>query len=413
MSIQRMVLVVVTVALLAGGTWFWTSFSQPIPGPFTPTAQEQESLAFYLQPESFFLGKLRNPREVIDGQTLDVKLQYILENEFRPGAGFRDRLIPVLFSLPPARRWLRNGADRQWQLYTRESAPMRAVEDRDIPGRDGPVRVRIFHPAVAAPGPLPILVYSHGGGWVFASVDALDRVTRLIANEAGSIVVSVNFRLAPEHPYPAASDDGEDAFLWARENAAALGGAPQLVGVGGDSAGGHVSINVTQRQIKAGRPLPRALLLYYPGTGLPLKDRSYELFARGYGLDTSFIEFILPIVFPGMTETDARDDLMDPLRARSLAGFPPTILSTAGFDILRDSGRAFADRLKAEGAQVRYYNWESLAHSFLQHSAILPAAEQATVVPARLFGAVMREGSFTADTVAKMQTTAATTTPIP
>lgn len=369
--------------------WFWFFFGTATPGPFTPTAAEREELAFYAQPESWFIENLQRPREVIDGQTLDPKLQYLAETVWRPAASMTP-VLQALFTTAPGRRWIRSSLDRKWQLYTKVTAPMRKVEDRTVPGRDGPVAVRIYHPDVEGADRLPLLVYSHGGGWVFASVDALDRAVRMIANEAQAIVVSVNFRLAPEHPYPAASDDGEDAFLWAREHAAALGSAPELVAVGGDSAGGHISINVVQRQLIAGRPVPRALLLYYPGTGLPQQDRSYELFGKGYGLDTRFIDFILPQVFPGMTLADTPDDLMDPLRSKSLHGFPPTILATAGFDILRDSGRAFAERLKAEDVSVAYFNYASLAHSFLQFSGVIADAERATAETAQLLGMTIR-----------------------
>ncbi len=369
--------------------WVWFCFGTAIPGPFTPTAAEREELAFYSQPESWFLENLQSPRELIDGQTLDPKLQYLAETVWRPASSMTP-VLQTLFATAPGRRWIRSSLDRKWQLYTKVTTPMRTVEDRSIPGRDGPVVVRIYHPEVEDDQPLPLLVYSHGGGWVFASVDALDRAVRMIANEAKAVVVSVNFRLAPEHPYPAASDDGEDVFLWAREHAAALGSAPELVAVGGDSAGGHVSINVVQRQLIAGRPVPRALLLYYPGTGLPQQDRSYELFGKGYGLDERFIEFILPQVFPGMTLDDKPDDLMDPLRSRSLRGFPPTILATAGFDILRDSGRAFAKRLEAEDVPVTYFNYSSLTHSFLQFSGVIADAERATAETAQLLGMTVR-----------------------
>jgi len=390
MTRRRLLTLALAAALGAGLLWFWHGFGQPEPGPFRPTPAERKELAFYQQPESWFLTHLQAPRITLDGQTLDPKFQYFAE-QMRPYADTMNRVIPWLFATPPGRRWVRGNVDRQWQLYTRVSTPMRRVEDRQVPGRDGPVAVRIYHPQVPDAGPLPVLVYAHGGGWVFASVDALDRAVRLIANEARVIVVSVDYRRAPEHPYPAASDDGEDAFLWARVNARALSGDPALVAVGGDSAGGHVAINIAQRQLKAGRPLPRALLLYYPGTGLPHQDRSYRLFGKGFGLDAGFMDFILPQVFPGMTESDARDEFMEPRHARSLAGFPATIVATAGFDILRDSGRAFAHRLAQDGSPVAYYNFPSLTHSFLQFSGIVADADTAATGTARLFGQVVRD----------------------
>lgn len=387
----RVLALVVALALVAGlALLLWPHAPAAPAGPFVPTADEQQELAFYQQPESWFAAHLQHPPEVIDGQHLDPKFQYMLE-QMRPAGALMPYTVPVLFAFANGRRWMRDGIDREWTLYTKLTAAMRSVEDREVPGRDGPVHVRIYHPETTDAAPLPILVYGHGGGWVFSSVAAMDRAVRLIANEARVIVVSVDYRLAPEHPYPAASDDCEDAFLWARANAASLGGDPQRVAAGGDSAGGHAAINIVQRQQLAGRPLPSALLLYYPGAGLPWGDRSYQLFGKGYGLDAAFIDFILPRVFPGMKKgRDVPDDLMDPLRAKSLRGFPPTIIATAGFDILRDSGRAFAQRLRAEGAEVAYFNEPSLTHSFLQFTGVIDDADRAATDTARLFGKLVR-----------------------
>ncbi|TAJ55080.1 MAG: alpha/beta hydrolase [Nevskiaceae bacterium] len=382
------------VLFLTAFGWFWTQFGTATPGPFVPTAAEQEKLALFRQPEDWFLAHLQGPPEVVDGATLDPKLQYLAE-QMRPLGPWFERLMPAIFATPPSRRWVRNSIDREWQLYTKVTAPMRQVEDRAIPGRDGPVPIRLYWPRTDEPGQLPVLVYCHGGGWLFASVAALDRAVRLLANEARMIVISVDYRRAPEHPYPAASDDGEDAYRWALANAAALGGDPQKVAVGGDSAGGHVSINTVQRQLAAGQPVPRALLLYYPGTGLPRRDGSMQRFAVGYGLDASFIDFLLPRVFPGISDHDQADALMDPLhKAESLRGFPPTIMATGGFDILRDSGRAFVARLAADGVPVADLRYGPLTHSFLQFSGVVAEAERAATESARLFGATVRAGAL-------------------
>jgi len=375
----------------AVGIQFWFAANTRAVEPFTPTQDEQAQLALYSLPESWFTANLQRPRETVDGQTLDPKLQYMFEQN-RPAAPWVMRTAPAIFATPWGRAFIRGGLDRDWLLLTKVTEPMAKVEDRTIEGRGGPIHLRIYRPHAENDAPLPILVYHHGGGWIFASVAALDRVARLIANEAKVIVVSVDYRLAPEHPYPAASDDGEDAFLWARANAVSFGGDPQRVGVGGDSAGGHVSINIAQRQVIAGKPGPAAMLLFYPGTGLPQKDPSYRLFGRGYALDADFIEFILPRVF-----TDYRaegsfqpDDLVSPADAKRLGGLPPTIIATAGFDILRDSGRRFAERLRHEGISVHYANYPTLTHSFLQFSAVVRDADMASTGNARLFGRLIR-----------------------
>lgn len=365
--------------------------------PFVPTKEERKKLAFYSQPESWFAAHLQGPRETVDGQTIDPKLQYMME-QIRPVAPWLMRTAPAIFATRWGRGFIRHGVDREWTLYTKVTREMARVEDRTVEGRGGPIPIRIYRPKVEGDGPLPVLVYHHGGGWIFAGITSHDRVSRLLANEARAIVISVGYRLAPEHPYPAASDDGEDAWLWARAHAASFGGDPARIGVGGDSAGGHVSINIAQRQIAAGKPVPAAMLLFYPGAGLPQDDPSYTLFGKGYALDAAFIEFILPRVFEGYSPDrhGEADVLMDPASAPSLTGLPPAIVATAGFDILRDSGRRFAARLEAEGVPVRYTNYPSLTHSFLQFSTVVPDADAASTTSARLFGRLVRDPAMAA-----------------
>lgn len=364
---------------------------QPPPAePFEPTAEEAEQLALYQKPEHWFAENLRRPPVVIDDQHLNPKLQYMSEQMADSGG---DGILRLLFAVPPGRSFIRTSVDRNWTLFTKVTAPMDRVEDRHIDGRDGRIPVRMYWPQVASPEPLPILIYAHGGGYLFASVAALDRAVRLMANEAQAIVVSIEYRRAPEHPYPAAADDGEDVFLWVREHAAQFGGDPQRIGFGGDSAGGHVAINVAQRQVMKGAEPPALLLLYYPGVGSPQKDRSYELFAKGYGLDASFFEFLVEKVFPGLDPASANpDDLMEPVRAKNLKGLPPTIVATAGFDIMRDSARTFAGRLRDAGVPVVYRNYPTLTHSFLQFSGVIADAEQAAVETAKMFGEGIRHG---------------------
>lgn len=383
-------LVVLVVAAFGALQVFFAMNTHPVE-PFRPTAEEQQQLDFYRQPESWFIDNLQGPREVVDGQTLDPKLQYIYEQEREQGGDFAV-IAPIFFSTPWGRAYIRNGVDRAWTLFAAESADMARVDEVNVPGRAGPIQVRIYRPETESTEPLPVLVYSHGGGWIFASLTSTDRVARLLANEANVLVISIGYRLAPEHPYPAASDDGEDVYLWAREHAAEYGGDPARVGVGGDSAGGHVSINVAQRQAQSNGVMPTAMLLFYPGAGMPQNDPSYNLFGEGYGLNRSFIEFILPRVFVGaspdrMGEADA---FMDPANATDLSALPPTIVATAGFDILRDVGRRFAERLDQQGVAVRYTNYPSLAHSFLQVTGVIEDAEIATVESARTFGALVR-----------------------
>ncbi len=353
---------------------------------FQPTAEERERLALMSQPESWFLQHLAGPRELIDGQLLDAKLQYHYEERRRRPpevvkAG-RD-----LFYSAEGRAVARQALAREWALLTKVTAPMRSVEDRTIAGPRGGIAVRIYTPQAQDVGALPLLVYFHGGGWIYSSIAAVDRCTRLLANEARAIVVSVEYGLAPENPWPAANDDGEAAFRWARENAVGLGSHPGMIGVGGDSAGGRIALDVSRRQLAAGRPAPLCQLLYYTSGDFSSDHESHRLFGKGYGLDLAFFDFMRPLVFQG---EGALARAAQQLQEASLKSMPATILATAGFDVLRDSGRNLARRLEREGVPVTYLNYPSLTHGFLQWSGVTDDAERAAVDTARLFGTAIR-----------------------
>ncbi|WP_442838852.1 alpha/beta hydrolase [Acinetobacter baumannii] len=357
---------------------------------FQITEKEQEKLKFYQQSEQWFIKNLKQAQITVDGQTLDPKIQYMMQQ--RGDSDKINRVMEKIFATSTGRKFARNLVDREWTLYSKVTPPMQETQDLTVEGRDGhQIPIRIYKPQHAQDENLPILIYAHGGGYLFASIKALDRPVTLIANEAKVMVISIDYRLAPEHPYPAASDDGEDVFLWAKQNAAQFGGDPQRIAFGGDSAGGHIAVNVAQRQIVAGKAPPTMLLLYYPAVGNPMNDRSYQLFGKGYGLDGSFFEYLLAKVFPNKILDDKPDVFMSPLHAPSLKGIPPTILATAGFDILRDSGHKFSKRLKAENVAVTYFNYPSLTHGFLQLSGVIPDAEQATTETAKLLGTQLRE----------------------
>lgn len=359
--------------------------------PFEETARERRLRAFYSRPERRFAAHYASRRIEVDGQVLDAKFQHLLEL-----GGEREaarRMFRVLFATAAGRRYLRLAGDRRWLVFSRESAPMRRTLDLRIAGRGGPVPVRLYWPQLATDVPPPVLVHAHGGGFIAGSIAALDRVARLMANRLGAIVVSVGYRLAPEHPFPAAADDLEDVFLWVRRHAAALGGDPARVGVGGDSAGGHAAINVAQRQVLAGRLPPTGLLLFYPAAGLPLEDRSFQLFANGYGLDAAFIRYLLPRVWPTLVPgRDKLDALVDPRAAPDLSGLPPTVLATAGFDVLRDAGRDFGLRLQAQGVPVWQRNYGALVHGFLQFGGVIEAADTAATETLQVFSALLHEG---------------------
>lgn len=348
-----------------------------------PTPAEAAQLELLAQPESWFVEQLGGQRRTIDGQTLDAKIHYALELAARapkPGGPPVDPGATV-----EGRAAMRAAADRSWTFRTKVTAPMADVLDRSVPGRGGAIPVRVYRPA--GEGPFPVLVYFHGGGWLTGSIAGSDRAVRLIANEAKAIVVSVEYRLAPENPYPAAWDDAEDAYGWALDHATGFGGDPAMMAVGGDSAGGNIAVSVSARRLAAGKAPPLYQLLYYPALDMGRDYPSWRLFGEGYGLDTGYADYAVARVFPGR---DLKNPEISPIRAASLKGMPATILATAGFDILRDAGRAYATRLEREGVSVIYLNYASLNHSFLQASGVVDDAERAATDTASIFGTAIR-----------------------
>ncbi len=349
-----------------------------------PTPSERKLVELLVQPESWFIEQLGGKRVVVDGQTLDPKIQYMLARDATAPKPSGPAVDPA--ATPEGRAALREGADRSWTYRTRVTAPMAETIDREVKGRGGPIPVRVYKPAGSV-GALPVLVYFHGGGWMTGSIAGSDRAVRLMANEAKAIIVSVQYRLAPENPYPAAWDDAEDAFTWARANAASFGGDPAMMAVGGDSAGGNLAIAVSSRRLAAGQTPPLYQLLYYPAVDMGRDYPSWTLFGQGFGLDVGYADYAVPRVFG---TRDLAQPEISPIKAKSLKGMPATILSTAGFDILRDAGRAYARRLESEGVSVLYLNFPSLNHSFLQASGVIADADRAATDTARIFGAAIR-----------------------
>jgi acetyl esterase len=349
------------------------------------TAAERAELEVGLNPEAWFAERLRAPRIVVDGERLNAKLQFLFEQAPASAPDTRETALAA-FATPEQRAAVRAAADRRWRLRTAITAEMAEVTDRRIAGREGEIALRIYRPVVGDDRPLPVLVYFHGGGFVFSSVEAVDRMARLMANEGQVIVVSVDYRLAPEHPYPAAHNDAEDAYLWVRAHAASLGGDPELVGIGGDSAGGHLAVVTSLRQV--GQIPPTYQLLYYPAVSMGQDERSYELFDEGFGLDRGFMEAVTALTFPDAASFGSVE--ASPVTAPSLAGMPATIVVTAGYDPLRDQARRFAGRLEAEGSSVIYLNYGSLTHSFLNWSGVIEEAEAAARETAALFGRAIR-----------------------
>ncbi len=240
-----------------------------------------------------------------------------------------------------------------------EKVPVKAVEDRLIPGPGGAIPVRMYTPE--GEGPLPILVYFHGGGWVLCNLDTHDSICRSLANLAGCIVVSVDYRLAPEHKYPAAVEDSYAATCWVAENAAAIGGDAKRLAVGGDSAGGNLAAVVSLIARDKRNPSIVFQLLVYPVTDYCLPGTaSYIENQEGYLLNRTDMLWYFGHYLSDPQQ--AEDPHVSPLKASDLSNLPPAMVITAEFDVLRDEGEAYAQRLQKAGVPVILKRYNGLIH---------------------------------------------------
>ena len=250
-------------------------------------------------------------------------------------------------------------------------APVARVEERTVAGTIG---ARLYVPP-ADPARRGLVVYYHGGGWVVGDLDTYDPLCRFLAHAAGVRVLSVDYRRAPEHRFPAAVDDALAAFRGAVADVAALGADPARVGVAGDSAGGNLAAVVSQLAARDGGPRPAVQLLIYPVTDLSRKHPSYRLFADGFFLTEREMDWYRGHYLPD--EAAAADPRASPLLAEDLHGLPPAIVLTAGFDVLRDEGEAYARRLEAAGVPVRLSRRAGLIHGFANATAVSRPAHAA------------------------------------
>ncbi len=237
-----------------------------------------------------------------------------------------------------------------------------AVRDLSIPGPVGDIPARHYQPAGTKPAPL--LVYYHGGGWVIGDLDTYDAFCRLICRDAGVHVLSVDYRLAPEHPAPAGLDDAVAAFRWAVEHGAELGASPGEVAVGGDSAGGNLATVVCQLARNDGGPAPVLQWLIYPRTDMTAQTRSHTLFADGFVLTKHDMAWFEANLLAG-SDIERTDPRLSPLLADDLSGLPPALIAVAGFDPLRDEGEQYATALRAAGNEVDFRSMGSLTHAFV------------------------------------------------
>ncbi|MFC7082005.1 alpha/beta hydrolase [Halorussus caseinilyticus] len=244
------------------------------------------------------------------------------------------------------------------------------------PEREIPVRV-YRHPDLNADAdPAPVLVYYHGGGWVLGTLDSIDGVCRRLARRGECVVVSVDYRLAPEHPFPAAVEDATAALRWTAENADAFGGNSERLAVGGTSAGGNLAA-VTALRARESESVPDLArqFLFYPITDYAFDTDSYAENGDGPLLTETDMRWFWDHYL--RSEVDGANPYASPLRAPDLANLPPATVVTCGFDPLRDEGVAYADRLAAAGVEVRHDHHPDQPHGFLSTSASVSAADDA------------------------------------
>lgn len=249
--------------------------------------------------------------------------------------------------------------------------PVRSIENMRVPGPAGDIPIRVYTPDT--PAPRPALVYFHGGGWVVCDLDTHEVVCSAIARRAGATVIAVDYRLAPEHKFPAAVIDCYAATVWVSENSGRLGVDPNRIAVGGDSAGGNLATVVCLKSRDENGPRIALQAMVYPVTDLSsFETSSYAEFADGYQLTKSEMEWFRRQYL--RTSEDALDPHASPLLATDLSGLPPALVITAECDPLCDEGEAYAKRLKEAGVDVTYTRYDGMIHPFFSLSGAIPEA---------------------------------------
>ena len=269
---------------------------------------------------------------------------------------------------------MRDALEERVRLTGGAPEPVDQVVPGVVPGPAGPIVVRIYTPK-GGQAALPGLVYFHGGGWARGSLQTHDIVCRSLANGASCVVVSVDYRMAPEHRFPAAFEDALAATRWVAEHAAELRIDPRRLAVGGDSAGGNLAAAVALTARDAGGPSLVHQLLIYPVTDYNFDTRSYADNAEGYMLTRAAMQHYWRLYL--RDASDGADFRASPLRARDFGNLPPALVITAEFDPLRDEGRAYADRLREAGTPVLYREYPGMVHGFVTSAGVLDAGKQA------------------------------------
>lgn len=322
----------------------------------THTAMSEEDALRFLDGHRIRMGS----------RTMDPKAQIV-------GEFVKSIRVPGFFPpLPELRQQLRVMVS----LMDEPAPALPRIEDIRIPGPAGEIPARVYS-ASAAKTPQPTVAYFHGGGWVQGDLETHHGLCARLAKHAGVLVVAVDYRLAPEHKFPAAVEDCLAAYRWLRTKGRDVGADLSRVAVAGDSAGGNLSAVVSQLAASAGVPAPTCQVLIYPAVDFSLETSSHRELTDGHVIPRDRILWYMEQYLK--SDADKSDRRASPLRAPSLEGQPPAMIVTAGFDPLRDEGRAYGDRLRDAGVDVVYREYPGQIHAFVSLTKAIPQGMACTL----------------------------------
>jgi acetyl esterase len=295
---------------------------------------------------------------------LDPQVQTLMDQMAALNAPPINTLTPEL---------VRMGIKMQFADATDEPEAVAQVVNRTIPGPAGEIPVRIYTPTGS--GPFPALVFFHGGGWVICDLETHDNLCRDLCNAAGCVVISVDYRLAPEHKFPAAPEDCYAATQWVAENAAEINAITGKIAIGGDSAGGNLTAVVAQMARDQGGPRLALQLLIYPATDFTFDGPSIHENGQDYFLTVDDMNWFMNHYLN--SDADKKNPLASPLQSANLRGLPPALVITGEYDPLRDEGEAYGKRLKEAGVPVTISRYNGVIHGFLSLEPLTDKGKQA------------------------------------
>jgi acetyl esterase/lipase len=297
------------------------------------------------------------------GRTLDPRFQFLTHGAKR---------LPSMTTLTPDQA--RAASAQGLAMLSGPIEPGVRTENLSMTGPGGPLNLRAYRPDRQDPA-LPLIVFAHFGGGVIGDLQTCDAFCSILAKTVRTAVLSVEYRLAPEHKFPAGLDDVLAAYLWGRDNAARFGTAPGKAVIGGDSMGGNFSAAIVHDLKRLNEPQPELQILIYPAVDVASETASMTTYASAYPLSREIMEWFMGHYMS--PEADPASPRLSPIRAPDLSGLAPAIVATAGFDPLVDQGQAYAKALIAAGTPAVYRCYDSLAHGFTAFTGVIPAADAA------------------------------------